>query len=103
MRATVFGSFSDQNARRLRTKEPATAVTATRWVLARPMARPAIPHTSAPISGSAMISQSEWEKLAASTGLVVKKCWRLSIVCLVPHRRDVFDVDRAAAAEDRDH
>jgi hypothetical protein len=62
-----------QKASTLRTKEPATAPSATRCTLPRPSLRPNTPQMNAPSSGSAMIIHSDGARVPGGTGAVMKK------------------------------
>src|SRR5262249_59056621 len=111
------GSFSVQNASTETRKEAPTAAQAIRLVFARPRALPKTPFTTAPASGSAMISQRPCAMLAGSTGAVMKNRCRQSAALAwlrhsvkamggrpsVLHRPDFLDVERAPAAKYRDH
>src|SRR5581483_9715228 len=87
--------------------EPNTEPHAMRYVFCRPSSLPNTPQRKAPISGSRMMSHSEPPSVAARGRLQAKfsqkPCGeKQSIASSVLHGLNLFDVDGAAAAEDRD-
>src|SRR5262249_314253 len=82
-----------------RRKEPPTVAQARKFTFARPMNLPRTPQKNAPTSGRAMITQS---RSAIATGFQGYEALRRSMSRSEPHRPDVVDVHRPAAAEHGD-